>query len=593
MPLFFGPCATKCRQARLHRASPRLAQGGSVLSTSCVAPRLAAGVELLGPYEGGDADDPRYLYRLADGQAVEVPRLLHLVARRLDGDDVGEIARQVSDEVGRRLSPDNVRFLVDQKLRPLGLVAGESENAARPSPAAGLLALRFRAALVPVGVVRRATALLRPLFLPPVVLTVLAAFLAIDLWLFLGPGVTGGVRQVLHQPVLVPAVWGVVVLAGMFHELGHATACRYGGARPGRIGFGLYLVWPVFYSDVTDSYRLGRRGRLRTDLGGLYFNAVFVVAMAGIYAVAGWEVALVVIVIQHVTVLQQLLPFVRLDGYYVVSDLVDVPDLFAYVKPVVTSAVSRKTPHPAVADLGRRARRIVTLWVAVTVPALAASLVLLAVHLPQWSATAAPSVTRELRQLDGAIDEGGFVAVLGSILETAALVLPLVGLILTLLLAVVRAARGFSPWARRRRQVDTPDRQVIPDNEREDPAMDETITRADLDLDARFAEARARIGQQADELLHTVAGAVEAARNELELARALRAQAEDEAEAILAAARRDAVELLTHTRNGVEVLLQDLSRRLGATATPTRNGWHRSWMAEREGFEPSRELNAP
>ena len=48
--------------------------------------------------------------------------------------------------------------------------------------------------------------------------------------------------------------------------------------RPGVMGAGLYLVWPAFYTDVTDSYRLGRGGRLRTDLGGLYFNAIVAVA---------------------------------------------------------------------------------------------------------------------------------------------------------------------------------------------------------------------------------------------------------------------------------------------------------------------------
>ena len=46
------------------------------------------------------------------------------------------------------------------------------------------------------------------------------------------------------------------------------------GPRPGAMGAGLYIVWPAFYTDVTDTYRLGRGGRLRTDLGGLYFNAV-------------------------------------------------------------------------------------------------------------------------------------------------------------------------------------------------------------------------------------------------------------------------------------------------------------------------------
>jgi putative peptide zinc metalloprotease protein len=44
------------------------------------------------------------------------------------------------------------------------------------------------------------------------------------------------------------------------------------------IGVGIYLVWPSFFTNVTDSYRLSRAGRLRTDLGGVYFNAVFIVA---------------------------------------------------------------------------------------------------------------------------------------------------------------------------------------------------------------------------------------------------------------------------------------------------------------------------
>ena len=66
--------------------------------------------------------------------------------------------------------------------------------------------------------------------------------------------------------------FGAVVLATVFHEIGHASACRYGGAKPGVLGAGIYVVWPVFYCDVTDAYRLGKAGRLRTDLGGVYFN---------------------------------------------------------------------------------------------------------------------------------------------------------------------------------------------------------------------------------------------------------------------------------------------------------------------------------
>ena len=49
------------------------------------------------------------------------------------------------------------------------------------------------------------------------------------------------------------------------------------------MGAGLYLIWPAFYTDVTDSYRLARAGRVPTDLGGLYFNAIVAVITFGIW----------------------------------------------------------------------------------------------------------------------------------------------------------------------------------------------------------------------------------------------------------------------------------------------------------------------
>ena len=42
------------------------------------------------------------------------------------------------------------------------------------------------------------------------------------------------------------------------------------------IGFWLYLVSPALYSTASDSYRLGP---LRTDLGGVYSNALFIAGM--------------------------------------------------------------------------------------------------------------------------------------------------------------------------------------------------------------------------------------------------------------------------------------------------------------------------
>jgi len=168
----------------------------------------------------------------------------------------------------------------------------------------------------------------------------------------------------------------------MFHGGGHAAGCRYGGARPGVIGVGIYLVWPAFFTNVTDSYRLSRAGRLRTDLGGLYFNAVFMLVLAGIYEATSAEILLLVIALTHLEMLEQLMPFVRFDGYFILSDLIGVPDLFARVAPIVKSVLPGGRRDPRVVGLRRRSRIAVTAWVACVIPLLMFGIGYMVLRLP-------------------------------------------------------------------------------------------------------------------------------------------------------------------------------------------------------------------
>ena len=50
---------------------------------------------------------------------------------------------------------------------------------------------------------------------------------------------------------------------------------------------------------------------------------------------------MLVILAQHTIVLQQLMPLLRFDGYYVVSDLTGVPDILSRIKPIFASARAR------------------------------------------------------------------------------------------------------------------------------------------------------------------------------------------------------------------------------------------------------------
>jgi putative peptide zinc metalloprotease protein len=346
-------------------------------------PRLAEGVELLGAYKNSGYSQPPSLVRRADGQVIQMSPLLYQVACRIDGSRGPDaIAALVSADLGRSLDAEQVRYLIAAKLLPLGIVAAGGVPRALPK-ANPLFSLRARGTLLPERIVNLLGAFLRPLFQWPAVAAVVSSMLAVDWWLFAGHGLGGGIQQVLRDPVALLLVFGLSLLGAVFHECGHATGCRYGGARPGVIGVGIYLVWPSFFTNVTDSYRLSRSGRLRTDLGGLYFNLIFMLALAGIYAGTSAQVLLLAIAVMHLEMLDQLLPFVRFDGYFILSDLIGVPDLFARVVPIVKSALPAGRRDPRVAGLRRSARIVVTGWVLCVIPLLTFTLGYMLLHLPR------------------------------------------------------------------------------------------------------------------------------------------------------------------------------------------------------------------
>jgi putative peptide zinc metalloprotease protein len=364
-------------------AAPRLAD----------PPRLADGTELMGEFRDSGDSQPPSLVRRPDGQVIQMSRLLYLTAAALDGhrDDTA-VAAAVSEGLGKTLTAAQARYLITEKLAPLGVLAADGAPAAAPA-ASQLLTLKARGTLLPERAAAAAGTLLRPLFRLPVIAAVIAVTAALDYWIFAVHGLGAGLQQALRDPVSLLAVFALFTASAAFHELGHAAGCRYGGARPGRIGAGIYLIWPSFFTNVTDSYRLNRAGRLRTDLGGLYFNLISILALAGLYAATGTEILLLAIAVIHLEMLEQLLPFARFDGYWILSDLIGVPDLFARVGPIVKNAVTRgRYPDPRITGMRRTARAAVTTWVLVLIPVLAGALGYMLLHLPAvdralWHAT--------------------------------------------------------------------------------------------------------------------------------------------------------------------------------------------------------------
>jgi putative peptide zinc metalloprotease protein len=401
--------------------------------TQGAMPRLADGIELIGEYEDSGFKEAPWLVRRPDGQTIQLTKLLYAVAERSDGrHDYAAIASEVSQEIGRGVSAENVAELVEKKLRGLGVITGGDGSGPELTRNDPMTALKFRARVVPEGVVAGITTLFRPLYWPPVVLGVLLAIGAFDAWMFFFHGIAQGMRQMLYQPTLMLLALVLVIASAAFHECGHATACRYGGAKPGVMGAGLYMVWPAFYTDVTDAYRLGKGGRLRTDLGGVYFNLIFALVTAGAYFLTHFEPLLVVIAFQHIEILHQFLPFLRMDGYYIVADLTGVPDLFARLKPTLKSLVPGQETEKQVEELKPWVRWAVTAWVLVTIPFILYVYGMIVTQAPRIFATAVASGREQWGHASDSISHGNYAMAALFLLQALLLALPILGVILTI-----------------------------------------------------------------------------------------------------------------------------------------------------------------
>src|SRR3954468_10762536 len=293
----------------------------------------AEGLELLGEVSGSGYKDGAALVRRADGQMVQLGPLMYALLEAIDGvRDDEALAAAMCERLGRRVEAEHVARL-GEKLADQGLLVGSEDNA--PPRMNPLLALRWKVLFTDPDVTRRITAPFQALFRPWLLLPVLVGFIAVFWFVLIHKGIASATAQAFHTPGLLLLVLVLGVASAAFHEIGHAAACRYGGGRPGGMGAGIYMVWPAFYTDVTDAYRLPRGARLRVDLGGIYFNAVVSLAAFAAWLPGHGDALLLVIALQLLMIVKNLSPVIRSDGYHILADATGVPDLYAHIGPTL------------------------------------------------------------------------------------------------------------------------------------------------------------------------------------------------------------------------------------------------------------------
>jgi putative peptide zinc metalloprotease protein len=359
-----------------------------------------------------------------------VTELLYKLAEACDGKaSHDEIAATLSKAIGRTATADNVRTLLEKKLIPMGVVP-KSDGTVVPSATGpdgrSPLRISLKTRQIPPRIVQPLARAFSFLFLPPVALGVVAIAATAVGWLLVLHGVGGSFRGALYEPWLIVVLLPIIVASAAFHEFGHAAALAYGGGKVRGMGAGMYFVYPVFFTDVTDNYRLKRSSKVRTDLGGFYFNLIFALGLMGVYFATGQEFLLLGVVAIVFGIVHQLLPIMRLDGYWALADFTGIPDPFSALGPFVKSLIpGRRGTGP---EMKAWVKVLFFLYIVLTIPLLIVLVVYTIAIAPRIIATTVDSLGQQVAQLQPALAAGDMVGLAGRVLGIAVLVLTALGM---------------------------------------------------------------------------------------------------------------------------------------------------------------------
>jgi putative peptide zinc metalloprotease protein len=139
--------------------------------------------------------------------------------------------------------------------------------------------------------------------------------------------------------------WITVLTVTTAHEFAHGLTCKHFGGEVHEIGFLLLYFQPAFYCNVSDAWLFPKKShRLWVTFAGAYLE-IFVWSVATIV----WRVtepdtwvsfvAMIVMATSGIKSLFNMNPLIKLDGYYLLSDYLEVPNLrqrsTSYVKGLV------------------------------------------------------------------------------------------------------------------------------------------------------------------------------------------------------------------------------------------------------------------
>ena len=271
--------------------------------------------------------------------------LEYFIASQLDGStNLEVIAHRVADRFGRPLPPEHLNDCVEELQRcgllecpPRATEAAGSRSAIRGS----LLYLRLKAVdpdwLLDWLGPRIGFFFSRTFLVASAIVFLLAVGITVAGW----GEISRDISRLYRFDALLLA-WVTIIAVTIAHELAHALTRKRFGGHVHEIGFLLIYFQPAFYCNVSDAWLFPeKRRRLCVMFAGVYLDLIVWALATVLWWLTDTDVllnflALVVMATSGIKTLFNLNPLIKLDGYYLLSDALEIPNLrqksFAYLQ---------------------------------------------------------------------------------------------------------------------------------------------------------------------------------------------------------------------------------------------------------------------
>jgi putative peptide zinc metalloprotease protein len=260
------------------------------------------------------------------------------ITEQLDGEtSLGAVQRRAEEEFGAKLSMDTLRSFVLNLKRMGFLDTGEEKSSSsrrrrRQWVRGSLLYLRFPA-FDPDSLFNWLGPKVWFFHTPNFVVFSAALILAaIGATLTHWSELAGDIDR-LYQASAIPLIVLTVFIVVGAHEFAHGLTCKHFGGEVHELGFLLIYFQPAFYCNVSDAWLFPERSkRLWVGFAGPFFElfiwaiATFTWLITNVDTLINF-IALIVMTTSGIKTLFNFNPLIKLDGYYLLSDYLEMPNL--------------------------------------------------------------------------------------------------------------------------------------------------------------------------------------------------------------------------------------------------------------------------